>query len=195
MGFRCVRTAKIVPLPDGLPAAVQWDVAPDGQRAAYVREKGEQRFAFEARVDGNRVRFRFDTRDIPRSQEILQHCCVKTISPFFSSQERMVQGILVEGGKMLRVADMPVGFRPNAAGPLRLDARQPFYWAVDSAAPAADHAVLRSYDGTAFVARVSLGPARHGRCMYVSKSAHKMAHTFGTHTDALCRRMTLGGVS
>ena len=27
---------------------------------------------------------------------------MKTISPFFSSQERMVQGILVEGGKMLR---------------------------------------------------------------------------------------------
>jgi len=58
---------------------------------------------------------------------------------------------------MLRVAEMPVGFRPNAGGPLRRDARQPFYWAVDSAAPAANHAVLRSYDGTAFVARV--GPA------------------------------------
>ncbi|MBM4019355.1 MAG: formylglycine-generating enzyme family protein [Planctomycetes bacterium] len=137
--------------------AVQWDITPDGQRAAYVREKGEQRFAFEARVEGNRVRFRFDTRNIPLSQEILQHCCLKTISPFFSNQERMVQGVLVEGGKMLRVADMPVGFRPNAAGPLRLDARQPFYWAVDSAAPVANHAVLRSYDGTAFVARV--GPA------------------------------------
>jgi len=139
--------------------AVQWEIAPDRQHAAYVREKSDQRFAFEAQVDGNSVRFAFDTRNVPGSKNILQHVCMKTISPFFCSQERMVQGVLSEG-KLLRVADMPVGFRPNATGPLRREARQPFYWAVDDAAPAGNHAVLCSYDGTAFVARVGPGMCR-----------------------------------
>ena len=48
--------------------SVNWQIAPDGQRAAYVREKGDQRFAFEARVEGNSVRFAFDTRNIPDTQ-------------------------------------------------------------------------------------------------------------------------------
>jgi hypothetical protein len=122
-----------------------------------VREEGDQRIAFEARVDGNSVRYAFDTRNIPDTEHLLEHVCLKTISPFFSSQERMSQGILTADGRMLRVAEMPVGFRPNAAGPLLPQARQPFYWAVDSGAPAANHAVLRSYDGTAFVARVGRG--------------------------------------
>ena len=139
--------------------AVQWDISPDGQRAAYVREKGEQRFAFTAQVDGNSVRFAFDTRNIPGSTSILPHVCMKTISPFFSSQERMTQGVL-SGGKLLRVADMPVGFQPNRTGLLRPEARQPFYWALDNAVPAGNHAVLCSHDGTAFVARVGPGLCR-----------------------------------
>jgi hypothetical protein len=139
--------------------SVQWEITPDGQHAAYVREKGDQRFAFQARVDHNSVRFAFDTCNVPDSESILQHVCMKTISPFFCSQERMVQGVLSEG-KLLRVADMPVGFRPNATGPLRRDARQPFYWAVDKAAPVGNHAVLRSYDGSAYVARIGPGLCR-----------------------------------
>jgi hypothetical protein len=140
--------------------AVQWDIAPDGQRAAYVREKGKQRFAFEARVDSNSVRFAFDTRNVKDAGSLLPHVCMKTLSPFFSSQERMTQGI-VHDGKLLRVADMPVGFRPGWHREiLRVEDRQTLYWAVDRAAPASNHAVLRSYDGTAFVARVGPGPCR-----------------------------------
>jgi formylglycine-generating enzyme required for sulfatase activity len=138
---------------------VQWEISPDGQRAAYVREKGKQRFAFEARAEGNSVRFAFETRNIEGGTRILPGVCLKTLSPFFSSQERMTQGIVQEG-KFLRVADMPVGFRPNWEGDLLVKDRQPFLWAVDRAMPAGNHAVLRSYDGSAFVARVGSGPCR-----------------------------------
>ena len=139
--------------------AVQWDVSPDGQRAAYVREDGEQRLAFEARVEGNTVRFVFDTRNVGNAHSPLNSVCMKTISPFFSSQERMTQGIVHEG-KLLRVADMPVGDRPGWKGDMLVEHRTPFYWAVDAAAPPANHAVLRSYDGAAFVARVGSVPCR-----------------------------------
>jgi hypothetical protein len=135
---------------------VQWEIAPDGQRAAYVREKGRQRIAFEARVEGHSVSFAFVTRQIGDAGNILQHVCLKTISPFFSSQERMTQGI-VHDGKFWRVAGMPVGFRPGWRAKLDVEERLPFHWSVDRATPLVNHAVLRSYDGTAFVARVGPG--------------------------------------
>ena len=133
---------------------VEWDVSADGQRAGYVREKGGQRIALSAWVDGHSVRFAFDNRGISDGNMIFD-VCMKTISPFFSSQERMTQGI-VHDGKFLRVADMPVGFRPGRPGALRVGDRMTFFWAVDEAAPEVNHAILRSYDGTAFVAR--MGP-------------------------------------
>ena len=136
---------------------VRWDVAPDGQRAAYVREKGDQRIAFEAQVESNSVRFAFDTRHIPDACRILASVCLKTISPYFSSQERMAQGVVREG-KLLRVADMPAGPPSHTNGAVRGEDRAPFLWKVDKTAPAGNHAVLRSYDGTAFVARVGPCP-------------------------------------
>ena len=135
---------------------VKWDVTPDGQRAAYVREKGRQRVALEARVDGNSVRFSFDCRNVSVT---VYDVCAKTISPFFSSQERMAQGVVREG-RWLRVADMPVGFRPWRREPVRAEDRTPFFWAVDEAVPPGNHAVLRSYDGTAFVARSGSVPCQ-----------------------------------
>ncbi len=138
---------------------IQWQVSEDGQRAGYAREEGDQRMAVEVWVDGHTVEFRFDTRTIAGDADLIRHVCMKTISPFFSSQERMTQGI-VRDGRFLRVADMPVGYRPNDDGVDRSNARQPFYWAVDHSAPTANHAALRSYDGTAFVARINPGPCR-----------------------------------
>jgi hypothetical protein len=140
---------------------IEWDVAADGQRAAYVREKNESRFAFEARVDGNSVRFAFDAHSVSNAAFILQHVCMKTISPFFSSQERMTQGVVLDG-ELLRAADMPVGDRSYWDKKRRVfvEVRQPFFWEVDHDLPALNHAVLRSYDGTAFVARVGPGPCR-----------------------------------
>ncbi|MDA1085490.1 MAG: SUMF1/EgtB/PvdO family nonheme iron enzyme [Verrucomicrobia bacterium] len=138
---------------------VQWEVAPDGRRAAYVREEGEQRLAFEALVHSNRVQFAFETRGIPNVAQLAHTVCMKTISPFFSSQERMTQGI-VHDGKLFRVADMSAGFRPNWRANLTVEERLPYYWSLEEAAPVVNHAVLRSYDGTAFVARVGPGPCR-----------------------------------
>ena len=137
--------------------AVSWDVALDGQRAAYVREQDGRRMAFEARVDGNSVRFMFAARNPGEAAGVLSSVCMKTISPFFSSQERMTQGI-VRDGRFLRVADMPAGGRSISNGVLRVEDRKPFLWGVDMTAPTGNHAVLRSYDGTAFVARVGPGP-------------------------------------
>jgi formylglycine-generating enzyme required for sulfatase activity len=135
---------------------VDWQVTADGQRASYVRERGRQRLAFEAWVDGNSVAFRFDTRNIEHDDRILSHVCMKTISPFFSSQERIAQGVLYRG-KFVRVTDHKAGFRPNWRGDVRVEDRQPYHWSVDSAVPPGNHALLRSYDGTAFVARIGSG--------------------------------------
>ncbi len=75
--------------------------------------------------------------------------CMKTISPFFSSQEQMTQGIILNG-VFNRVADLPTSGRWGG----------PFFWSVNASLPPVNHAVLRSYDGTAFVARVAPNPGR-----------------------------------
>lgn len=138
---------------------VRWDVAPGGQRATYVREAGNARLAFEARVESNSVRFAFDSTNVPGGDRILISVCMKTISPFFSSQERMTQGI-VRDGRFLRVADMPVEDRSymDVKSKVRVTNRQPFFWSVDNVVSPTRHAILRSYDGTAFVARASHVP-------------------------------------
>jgi formylglycine-generating enzyme required for sulfatase activity len=141
---------------------VNWVVAPDGQRASYVREQGEQRIACTAWVEnGHTVRFRIDTSNIEVDGGMIRHVCMKTISPFFSSQEQMSQGIILNGA-FVRVADGPQGFRPGDRRFLETGDRdlQTFFWSVPGRLPAVNHAVLRSYDGTAFVARVGPGPCR-----------------------------------
>jgi len=133
---------------------VQWNVAPDGQHASYVREKGPQRVALDAWVEGNTVRFQFDCRQVSIT---MYDVCMKTLSPFFSSQERMTQGV-VRDSEFLRVADMPVGFHPWHKERLTAKSRTPFFWAVDQAVSPGHHGILRSYDGSAFVARVGPEP-------------------------------------
>jgi formylglycine-generating enzyme required for sulfatase activity len=138
---------------------VEWRVTADGQRASYLREQGTQRLAFEARVDGNCVEFSFDTRDIGQGNRILAGVCMKTISPFFSSQERMAQGVL-RAGTFVRVADGRSGVRPSWQGDVGVEDRHPYSWCVDGEIPPGNHALLRSYDGTAFVARIGSGLCR-----------------------------------
>jgi formylglycine-generating enzyme required for sulfatase activity len=133
---------------------VTWKETPDGQRASYVREHRTQRVALEAWVDGNSVRFAFNCRNVSLT---VFDVCMKTISPFFSSQERMAQGV-IHDGNWLRVADMPVGFRPWRSARIGAEDRTPYFWAVDEAVTMGNHAILRSYDGTAFVARVGSVP-------------------------------------
>jgi len=140
---------------------VRWNVAPDGQRAGYVREQGGRRLAFDARVEGDCVRFSFSARNIPDIDRIIQSVCMKTISPFFSSQERVTQGI-VYGRDFFRVADMPVTGRSHLDEKtgMIVESRQPYFWTLDHFLPPVNHVVLRSYGGEAFVARADTGPCR-----------------------------------
>jgi len=157
-------------------ATVDWVVTADGQRASYVRELGEQRIACAAWVtNGNTVVFRLDARNIEDADGMIRHVCMKTISPFFSSQEQMSQGIILNDAFM-RVADRPQGFRPGDRRFLEDGERdlQTFFWSVHNSLPAVNHGVLRSYDGTAFVARV--GP---GRCRVWGNSSIPCMHLVG----------------
>ena len=74
----------------------------------------------------------------------LSSLCLKTISPFFCSQERMLQGVILDG-QFRMVHQMP-------------RATNPFAWSASEIAPDNCAGILRSYDGTAYVARVA---ARH----------------------------------
>ena len=48
----------------------------------------------------------------------------------------------------------------DAKWPFYLDYCDRFFWAVDEDVPMSNHAILRSYDGTAFVARVGSVPCQ-----------------------------------
>ncbi len=137
-------------------SVVAWQVSPDGRCASYVREQGKQRVSLTAQVEGPSVRFAFDCRGVAVT---MYDVCMKTISPFFSSQERLAQGVL-RAGQWWRVADMPVGFKPWRSTRLSIADRTPFFWAVDEAVPLGNHAILRSYDGTAFVVREGSVPCQ-----------------------------------
>ncbi len=128
-------------------ALVNWRVSPDGQRASYVREQGDSRVEFTAWVEGHTVYYRFDTRRIdPRAN--LAGLCFRTISPFFSSQERLTLGVIADGQ-----------FRSSATMPVQ--GTNPFGWTA--AAPKdCNHGVVRSFDGTAWVAHVATGACRIG---------------------------------
>ena len=134
--------------PGNTNTMAKWSITPDKQRASYVRKRGEHRIACEVWVeDGHTVRFRFDTT--PNGPHILRHVCMKTVSPFFSNQEQMVQGI-IRNGAFHRTADLP-GTKGWGG---------PFFWSLSHSLPAANHAALRSYDGTAFVVRTAAAPCR-----------------------------------
>jgi len=123
---------------------IRWEVSPDGRRAGYDLKQGTSHLRFEAWAEGHSVRFRFHVKDI-ETKWGLSSVCMKTISPFFSSQERMCQAV-IRDGVLRRVCRMPS------------EPTLPFAWAATEAAADNNHGILQSYDGTAFVARVTRGP-------------------------------------
>jgi len=129
-------------------AFLRWNVSPDKQHAGYVLEKGDARLEFQAWVEGHTVYYRFHARNIsPRAN--LAGICFRTISPMFSSQERMTQGI-VAGGKLRMVSQMPVR------------GSSPFGWQAAEAPPGNNHGILRSFDGSAYIAAVATGACSIG---------------------------------
>jgi hypothetical protein len=132
--------------PDEPEALVDWHVSADGSHAWYEKSTGASRLRFDAWVEGNSVFYRFRTRGVSGPYTRLDCICLKTISPLFSSQERMTQAAVV-GGMPRMVSRMPVkgGGAPFAWHASELDA--------DNAC-----GLLRSFDGTAWVAFVGRPP-------------------------------------
>ncbi|MDP6439163.1 MAG: SUMF1/EgtB/PvdO family nonheme iron enzyme [Candidatus Brocadiia bacterium] len=126
--------------------SIKWDVSRDGMRAGYTRREGESAVRFEAWVDGFTVYYRFRVRNLASEALSLDSVCFKNFSPFFSSQERMSQGAVV-GGRLKMVKNMPAS-----------KAQVPFSWGVEELEDGNGSAILRSYDGTAFVATVGKPP-------------------------------------
>jgi hypothetical protein len=135
---------------------IHWNVAPDGQRAEYTLTKGDSRLHFEAWVEGHSVLYRFDVKNVKEAS--LSSCCLKNMSPFFSSQERMTQGVVVDG-KLKMISRM--------AGP----GGSPFSWSAGEIGKDNCCGILRSFDGTAYVASVGKPP-----CTVGGNSSHPCMH-------------------
>lgn len=134
--------------PDHPDAYIHWEVTSDGQRASYKLHKDDSRLRFDAWVRGPTVCYRFRT-DRVTTVHGLSSLCLKTISPFFCSQERMLQGV-VHDGQFRFVHQMPC------------TATNPFAWSAAELDADNCAGILRSYDGTAYVARVQHPPCRVG---------------------------------
>jgi hypothetical protein len=113
---------------------VPWRADLDGSRIAYARDGEGGKVRFEAWVDGNSVEYRFDVDGLRPVDS--GSFCLKTFSPFFSSQERRTQ-VRFDDGRVTRCCDMPApaanaasfGWslgrlrRPSRAGFLSYDGR------------------------------------------------------------------------
>lgn len=165
---------------------ITWRVSKDGQHASYAMQKGEQRLRFDAWVIGYTVLFQFQSSALTGTS--LNSLCLKTISPFFSSQERITQGVVVNG-QLRMVSQMPLGAASTA----------PFSWSASETGPDTTGGIIRSYDGTAFMAYVGKGPATVGGngsipCMHLGNGLNadggggKLIFFIGTF-DALKQQM------
>jgi hypothetical protein len=129
--------------PEKKEAFVDWKVTDGGRRISYTRVIGDSRVVFEAWSEGHTVFYRYRLKNVVGARVALDSLCLKTISPFFSSQERMTQGVVVDG-KLRMVSSMPV-----------VGTWAPFGWhAVEQDKVNNTCGILRSYDRSAFVANV-----------------------------------------
>ncbi|HEY3322685.1 MAG TPA: SUMF1/EgtB/PvdO family nonheme iron enzyme [Planctomycetota bacterium] len=118
---------------------VPWQVEKNGRRVHYTRMRDGKGVRFEAHVNGPAVEYEFES--IGMGPLNLSSICLKTFSPFFSSQERMTQHRL-DGDKLIRCCDQP----------LNPDTAAAFGWSLGETADGA--AIYRSYDGSSYMAFV-----------------------------------------
>jgi len=116
---------------------IPWRVEGGGSRIVYVRKRGEKKVSFEAWAEGDTVTYRFEIEGIAPVRA--GSFCLKTFSPFFSSQERCTQ-VRLEGDKVTRCCDLAIPPEPSAS----------FFWSLGEVKPPA-RAGYRSYDGKAAV--------------------------------------------
>ncbi len=112
---------------------VLWEAEPDGSRIGYRRRRADKAVTFDAWVEGDEVRYRFELEGLAPVRA--GSFCLKTFSPFFSSQERRTQA-RIEGGRAPRCCSLSIA----------PDASVSFAWSLGEVAPPARAAYV-SYDG------------------------------------------------
>ena len=143
----------VVDIPEGrwgpFPGANDWPTQPEdvwktdwkpnkeSTRIEYTRTHGKGKLAVSVTAENDEVRMRVAASGIGPIG--LDTICVKTFSPFFSSQERLTQN-RVEGDRLVRACDMALS--PEIAAS--------FGWNVGEEL-SRGAVVMRSYDGSAFV--------------------------------------------
>jgi formylglycine-generating enzyme required for sulfatase activity len=116
---------------------IDWKSQDNHRRISYVREQGAKKVQFEAWVDGPAVEYRISSKNL--GQLDMGSFCIKTFSPFFSSQERMTQNRFT-GDRLL----------PTCIEPLACEWPVSFGWSLggniqDGAA------VYKAHQGPAYV--------------------------------------------
>jgi hypothetical protein len=114
-----------------------WQRSPDGTRLQYERRQGDQSLRVTVTAEADLVRCRIKPENLGPID--LASICVKTLSPFFSSQERLTQH-RVKGTRLVGAGELPLA--PGNAASLG--------WTVGGdLRPGA--VVTRSFDGSAYV--------------------------------------------
>ncbi len=86
---------------------------------------------------GNSVLYRFHLENLDggKNSPSLASICMRTISPFFSSQERMTQAVVI-GGRLKHISQMP------------LKGANPFGWKASETEKDNNSGILCSFDGS-----------------------------------------------
>ncbi|MCF7853487.1 MAG: formylglycine-generating enzyme family protein [Candidatus Pacebacteria bacterium] len=117
-----------------------WRQSDDNGRLEYSRRQDNQTLDVTVVADGDEVRIKVRCNNIATIN--LGTICIKTFSPFFSSQERLTQNRVADNS-LLAAAQMPL---PPHLTPS-------FGWTVGEDLPHGA-VVTRAYDGSGFVAMV-----------------------------------------
>jgi formylglycine-generating enzyme required for sulfatase activity len=113
-------------------------------RVHYQRTRGQQAVEFDMWVEGPLVRYRVQVQGVKGT---LGSFCLKTLSPFFSSQERWTQ-CKWQGNKLVPCCELP----------LEADSPTAFRWSLGEVEDGM--AVFRAHDGPGYV--VMFGPPGGG---------------------------------
>jgi len=81
---------------------LNWEI--DKDKIYYKRVDGNREVEFEMESEGNLVNYKVKVKKI---KGYLGNFCLKTLSPFFSSQERLTQN-RIENGKLINCSSLPI---------------------------------------------------------------------------------------
>jgi len=114
-----------------------WQRGADGA-LSYTRSQGDRSLAVGISIEDDLVRMRIAPRNLGKID--LSIICIKTLNPFFSSQERETQCAII-GNRLVPVNRLP----------LRPDSAVPFGWGIGSEMEYGA-VVMRAHDGSGYAA-------------------------------------------